>query len=155
MSMTRSAIITLSGVLAIALAAAAAPQPPEVVDVYQSATCGCCSRWAEHLRQSGFSVRTTVLPDHEIPAFKVRHGVPPQVQSCHTAIVGDYVIEGHVPAIDIRRVLIEQPALHGLATPGMPRGAPGMEVWGAKPQPYSVMAFDKDGGTWIFARRGR
>lgn len=153
--MRRGAILTLAGVFAVAFGAAAAQQAPTVVEMYQSASCGCCSRWAEHVRQSGFSVRTTYLPDEEIPAFKARHGVPREVQSCHTALVEGYVIEGHVPAVDMRRVLVERPALRGLATPGMPRGSPGMEVWGAKPQPYDVMAFDEQGRTSVFARRGR
>ena len=152
--MKRSVVLMMVGVLVGAVGAVAAPQTATVVEVYKSPTCRCCSKWIEHMRQSGFTVRTTDVPDAELPAFKARHGVTPKVQSCHTALVGRYVIEGHVPAVDVQRLLAERPALRGLAAVGMPRGAPGMEVWGAKPQPYSVTAFDKNGKTWIFATHG-
>jgi hypothetical protein len=152
--MKRGVILAIAGVLVSSLGAAGAQQTATVVEVYKSPTCRCCSRWIEHVRQSGFIVRTTDVSDAELPAFKARHGVPRQAQSCHTALVGGYVIEGHVPAVDMRRVLAERPALRGLAAVGMPRGAPGMEVWGAKPQPYSVTAFDKRGKTWVYATHG-
>lgn len=120
-----------------------------VVDVYKDPTCGCCSKWVEHLQANGFTVRTTDTT--ELAAFKASHGVPPQAQSCHTALVDGYVIEGHVPAADVQRLLKERPAIAGLAVPGMPIGSPGMEVAGVEPQAYDVMAFDADGGTRVFA----
>jgi len=86
---------------------------------------------------------------------KTEHGVPLQVRSCHTALVDGYAIEGHVPAADIRRLLRERPGILGLAVGGMPRGAPGMEVRGAKPQPYDVTAFDKRGSLRLFPRYGQ
>jgi hypothetical protein len=123
------------------------------VDVYKSPTCGCCVKWVEHLRADGFAVRTTNLDD--LAELKARHRVPPPVQSCHTAIVDGYVLEGHVPAADIRRLLKERPAVAGLAVAGMPIGAPGMEVPGTKADPYNVIAFDKQGKTRVFASYGR
>jgi hypothetical protein len=87
--------------------------------------------------------------------LKAKHGVPRQAQSCHTALVSGYVIEGHVPAADVQRLLKERPAIAGLALPGMPVGSPGMEVPGVKAQPYEVLAFDKMGRTSVFATHGR
>lgn len=124
-----------------------------VVDVYKDPTCGCCSKWVEHLREEGFTVRTTDTGN--FGAFKARHGVPGQVESCHTALVDGYVLEGHVPAADVQRLLKERPAIAGIAVAGMPIGSPGMEVPGVKAQPYDVMAFDKDGGIHVFATHGR
>ena len=151
--MIRRAIAVCGGVLIVggALAASGAPQQLPVVDVYKSATCGCCTKWIDHMRRSGFTVRTLDLADAELAAFKARHGVTPQVQSCHTALVDGYVVEGHVPAGDVWRLLKARPKVAGLATPGMPRGAPGMEVWGQPPQPYTVVAFDKRGNVTEFA----
>ena len=124
-----------------------------VVDVYKSPTCGCCSKWVDHLREEGFEVRTTDTGD--VADFKASHGVPQQVESCHTALVAGYVVEGHVPASDIQRLLRERPAISGVAVPGMPIGSPGMEVSGTKAQPYDVIAFDKSGRTDVFASHGR
>jgi hypothetical protein len=84
-------------------------------------------------------------------AIKTKHGVPRQARSCHTALVGGYVVEGHVPAEDVRRLLKQRPAVAGIAVPGMPIGSPGMEVAGMKPQPYDVLAFTKSGETSVFA----
>ena len=132
------------------MASGASPNQP-IVDVYKSATCGCCTKWIDHMRRSGFVVRTLDLPDAELAAFKTKHGVSPQVQSCHTALVGGYVIEGHVPSGDVRRLLNDKPNVIGLSTPGMPRSAPGMEVFGQAPTPYTVVAFDKRGRVTEFA----
>lgn len=124
-----------------------------VVEVYKEATCGCCSKWVEHLQQAGFEVRTT--DTRELASFKARHGVPHHAESCHTALVAGYVVEGHVPASDIQRLLRERPAITGLAVPGMPIGSPGMEVPGTPAQAYDVIAFEKTGDTHVFARHGR
>jgi hypothetical protein len=123
------------------------------VTVYKTPTCGCCAQWVEHLRASGFAVQTTDLAD--LGKLKASHRVPPQVQSCHTALVDGYVIEGHVPAADVWRLLKERPGVAGLAVPGMPIGSPGMEVPGMKVQPYDVIAFDAEGRTKVFASHGR
>ena len=95
------------------------------VQVYKTPTCGCCNKWIEHLRAAGFDVETTDLPNLNV--LKRSHGVPPSMAACHTALVGGYVIEGHVPASDIQRLLEERPRVAGLAVPGMPMGSPGME----------------------------
>jgi hypothetical protein len=118
------------------------------VDVYKSRTCGCCSKWVEHLREHGFSVRTT--DTEELASVKASHGVPRHVHSCHTAVVDGYVIEGHVPAADVQRLLRERPAMTGLAVAGMPVGSPGMEVADGRTEPYDVLAFDRSGTTRVF-----
>jgi hypothetical protein len=133
------------------LQAAAQQQPAgPMVEVFKTPTCGCCQNWVEHLRKSGFNVRTTDLND--LSEIKKSRGVPEQVQSCHTAVVGGYVVEGHVPASDIQRMLTEKPAIAGIAVGGMPTGSPGMDFPGVKAQPYNVMSFDKNGATRVFAK---
>jgi len=102
-----------------------------------------------HLQKSGFRVNVTNVDD--IGKVKAARGVPPDMQSCHTAVVDGYVLEGHVPAEDVQRLLKERPAIAGLAVPGMPVGSPGMEVPGATPQPYKVMAFEKNGNSRVFS----
>jgi hypothetical protein len=104
-----------------------------------------------HLRSSGFPVKTE---DHaDLAPIKRRFAVPPALQSCHTALVEGYVVEGHVPGDLIDRLLRERPTVAGLAVPGMPPGSPGMETPGRKPEPYQVLAFDKNGRTTVFATR--
>jgi hypothetical protein len=123
------------------------------IDVYKSATCGCCNKWVDHLRAHGFTVRTTNRED--LSGLKAAHHVPRQLQSCHLALVNGYAVEGHVPAADVQRLLRERPAIAGLAVPGMPIGSPGMEMPGSAVQPFDVIAFDKNGQTRVFARHGR
>jgi len=121
-----------------------------VVDVYKTPTCGCCAKWVEHMQSHGFTVRTTDTTD--IAPVKARHQIPAQVESCHTAVIDGYVVEGHVPAADVQRLLTERPSISGLAVAGMPIGSPGMELPDVKAQPYNVMAFDKkDGSTRVFS----
>ena len=136
---------------AVVVAVSAGAQSAPAVAVFKSPTCGCCAKWVEHLRANGFAPTATNVDD--INAVKTRHNVPKSVQSCHTALVGGYVIEGHVPASDIKRLLKERPAISGLAVAGMPVGSPGME--GATPQPYDVLSFDKQGKTRVYATHGR
>ena len=136
----------------LSLAAACAIAPPvfanEAIEVYKSATCGCCTKWVEHLQAAGFSVRARDVPD---PAkYRQRFGVPDSLGSCHTARVGGYAIEGHVPAREIRRLLKERPEATGLAVPAMPLGSPGME--GPRSDPYEVLLVQKNGQHRIFAR---
>ena len=143
-------------VCALALGAPAqAQKSTSAVDVhvYKTPTCGCCSVWLDHLRAHGFTVKHTDLDD--LTATKAKHGVPPALQSCHTALVGGYVIEGHVPAADVQKLLKERPKVAGIAVPGMPIGSPGMEVPSGQVQPYSVFAFQRDGSTTVFAKHGR
>jgi hypothetical protein len=126
----------------------------ETVTVYKAPTCGCCAKWVEHLRQQGFATKTNEVAN--LDEIKAQNRVPRQARSCHTALVGGYAIEGHVPAADIQRLLKERPAgVIGLAVPGMPIGSPGMEVQGAKVQSYNVLAFDKEGRISVFASHGR
>jgi hypothetical protein len=120
------------------------------VTVYKDPTCGCCSKWVDHLRMHGFDATATNVTS--IDDIKTKNRVPQQTRSCHTAIVGGYVIEGHVPAVDVQRLLKQKPAgIIGLAVPGMPLGSPGMEVPGGQTQNYNVLAFDKAGRTSVFA----
>ncbi|MEQ8233372.1 MAG: DUF411 domain-containing protein [Gammaproteobacteria bacterium] len=106
--------------------------------VYKSPTCSCCTAWIEHLENNGFDV--TVLEPTKLDQVKSAHAVPSELRSCHTAAIGNYTIEGHVPAKDIRRLLTEQPNARGLAVPGMPVGSPGMEQ-GDRRDPYVVVLF--------------
>lgn len=117
------------------------------VVVYKSPTCGCCKGWVKHMRESGFSVE--VHDRSDVSPVKRQLGVPRHLQSCHTAKVGNYVIEGHVPANDIKRLLNEKPDVAGLTAPGMPMGSPGME--GPRKDRYDVLTFKPDGKTSVFA----
>ncbi len=121
-------------------------QPPKV-DVYKDPTCGCCSNWVTHMKKRGFD--TTVTDVRDIAAVKAKYDVPNQLRSCHTALVGGYVIEGHVPATDVQRLLKQRPKVVGLAVPGMPTGSPGME--GQNGRPYDVLTFDAAGKTTVFS----
>lgn len=136
--------------LAAALAGAplAAPAAGSEVTVFESPTCGCCIAWDRHLRANGFKVTARVMPD--VSPIKDRYRVPERLRSCHTALVGDYVIEGHVPADTIRRALRERPLGAGLAAPGMPKSAPGMDMPG---EPYNVMLFTSFGTSKLYERR--
>jgi hypothetical protein len=128
----------MAGLAATAFAPAAlAPEPPRVL-VSKDPTCGCCNGWIEHLRGAGFPV--TVVDTNRINAVKKRHGVPDDIASCHTAEVGGYVLEGHVPAAEVKRLLAERPQARGLAVPGMPMGSPGMEMDGMT-ETYEVILF--------------
>jgi len=126
-----------------------AQRPRPVVEVYKTVTCGCCANWVTHLQQHGFTTNVTDVDD--IGAVKAKYNVPGRVHSCHTAVVDGYVVEGHVPAADVRRLLEERPAVAGIAVPGMPIGSPGMEVPGMAPQSYNVFAFDRQGQLQIYA----
>ncbi len=137
-----------AALLAFALAPPLAAEPPEV-QVYKSPTCGCCDKWIDHLRAEGFRVRATDVAD--VGPIKTENGLPPALAACHTAFVGGYVVEGHVPAADVRRLLDERPDVAGLAVPGMPIGSPGME--GPNPERYQVLSFGES-GVEVFAEHG-
>jgi hypothetical protein len=138
------AALTLFGAAALAHAA-------DEVDVYRSPGCGCCALWAKHLEESGFKVRLHNLPQSRLDRIKTEAGVPEEHASCHTAKVGGYIVEGHVPAEDVERLLKERPDAVGLAVPGMPIGSPGMEVGDAR-DPYDVLLLKKDGTAETYAR---
>lgn len=134
------------GALVLALGFPLAASAAEMM-VYKSPTCGCCHKWVEHLQANGFSVK--VQNQEDLSAIKQAHGLTRELASCHTATVEGYVIEGHVPAADIQRLLKERPPVAGLAVPGMPMGSPGME--GPRAEPYDVVSFDKVGRVKVFA----
>ncbi len=146
---SRFATLLLLAVVAGPLAACSTSEATAgpVVTVYKTPTCGCCTNWVEHLRDEGFAVETVDQPN--LSPVKTEHGVPGALQSCHTAVVDGYVVEGHVPAADIRKLLAERPAVTGIAVPGMPMGSPGME--GSYSDPYEVFTFDRSGPLEIFA----
>ena len=118
------------------------------ITVYKSPYCGCCAEWVTHMRSHGHDMKTVEMED--LTAIKKMTGVGEHLQSCHTAVVDGYVIEGHVPAADVARLLTEKPKARGLAVPGMPIGSPGME--GANPEPYEVLLFQADGSARVYAR---
>ena len=120
------------------------------ITVYKSSSCGCCAKWVDHLRANSFN--PTVHDRDDMDSLKDGLGVPQEVRSCHTAEAAGYLIEGHVPAADIRRLLAERPKVAGLAVPGMAAGTPGMAEPGAPAGGYEVMAFRKSGAARLFAR---
>jgi len=128
---------------------AAAPVLASEITVYKSPTCGCCSKWVKHLKDNGFDVIAKDVRD--VVPYKIRGGVTQELASCHTAFVDGYVIEGHVPARDIKRLLQERPAAKGLAVPGMPAGSPGMEQ-GYRKDPYEVILIPNQGTPTVYSR---
>lgn len=138
----KKVVLSLAALLAAPVLAATGP-----VTVYKSPTCGCCEDWVTHMRESGFEVNS--IDTEHMESIKVRAGVKRELASCHTAHVGGYVIEGHVPAADVKRLLEQQPEVRGLTIPGMPQSAPGMDIPGT---PYEVMSFDEQGNTSLFSR---
>lgn len=127
----------------------ATPQAPPAITVYKSPSCGCCKQWIEHLKAAGFHV--TAQDTSDLAAVRERYGVPRKLTACHTALVGGYVVEGHVPADVIQRLLKEHPAIAGVAVPGMPAGSPGMES--ATPARYLILTFERDGQTAVYGSR--
>ncbi len=142
----RTVLALLAG-LSLTSVVMAEAQPS--MTVYRSASCGCCSKWIKHIENHGFDVVDKVLDD--VNPIKQRYGVPFKLASCHTALVDGYIIEGHVPAQDIKTLLADKPPVAGLSVPGMPVGTPGMEM-GGRVDDYSIIAFDRDGGDKIFRR---
>ncbi|MEE4304735.1 MAG: DUF411 domain-containing protein [Wenzhouxiangella sp.] len=152
----RSTTLLLASVTLVAACQAQTPDETTESDaasealemtVYHDPNCGCCGKWADHMRANGFAVEA--VPTRDMNAIKLDLGVPRNLPSCHTAVVGDYVIEGHVPANDVKRLLAEQPDAAGLSVPGMPLGSPGMEM-GDRRMAYDVIRFDEDGETSVF-----
>src|SRR5688572_17999577 len=122
---------------------------PIAIKVYKTPQCGCCKKWVDHLAKNGFQVESVDMPD--LAMVKQKYGVKPEHEACHTAVVGDYVVEGHVPADVIKRLLEERPAVVGIAVPGMPAGSPGME--GAMKERYDVLTFDRAGRSRVYAKQ--
>ena len=122
---------------------------PADITVYKSPTCGCCHLWIKHMEKAGFTLAVHDMND--VTEIKDNLGVPKKLQSCHTAVFGKYLLEGHVPADLVRKLQKEKPQILGLAVPGMPSGSPGMEGLGK--DPYDVVAFEKGGKQWVYAKR--
>lgn len=132
---------------ALLLAATPALAEP-LVEVWKAESCGCCGGWVDHMKAEGFTVRVHTMDD--VAPVKTMLGVPPALESCHTATVDGYVVEGHVPAADIRRLLAERPKARGLSAPGMPADAPGMDM--KTGQPYDVVLFGGAEAPAVFTR---
>jgi hypothetical protein len=144
-----TAVIAHSGAVERTAEAGVSPLADEadpVVHVYKTPTCGCCADWVTHVEEAGFKTEVQDLPN--LSGIRERLGVPRQLGSCHTALVGGYIVEGHVPAEVVQRLLREKPNLAGVAVPGMPMGSPGME--GPWTDPYDVIGFTADGGLHVY-----
>ena len=137
-------LLIAASLLALGTAAHAA-----TMTVYKSASCGCCAKWVEHVQKHGFTVKVVNVED--IMAVKAKAGIPDKLASCHTTRIGGYVVEGHVPAADIKKLLAAKPKAKGIAVPGMPMGAPGMEHGDHRP-PYKTLLLKADGSTGVFAQ---
>lgn len=142
---TLAITVGLAALGSSALAAGSAPQ----MQVFKSPTCGCCGAWVDHLKAAGFAVKVTEVQDTS--NARRRYGLPDKFGSCHTGFVNGYVVEGHVPAAEVKRLLAMKPDAIGLAVPDMPVGSPGMEMGDAK-EPYDVLLVDKRGRATVFAR---
>ncbi len=129
----------------------AANASAQTIEVWKSATCSCCAAWIKHIEQNGFSAKAHDLALGQLARIKADAGLSPDLQSCHTAKVGGYFVEGHVPASDIERLLAETPDAIGLSVPGMPIGSPGMEA-GDEREAYEVLLVHRDGTTEVFSR---
>lgn len=144
--MKRRVLLTALG--AAAIAAVSPLLAATSIQVYKNPDCGCCAAWVEHLKAAGFAVQVTEVPDTGVP--RKRLGMPDKFGSCHTATVERYVLEGHVPAADIKRLLATRPTALGLAVPGMPAGAPGMEV-GSHKEAFKVLLVSRAGTESVFS----
>ncbi|MGL5949758.1 MAG: DUF411 domain-containing protein [Aeromonas sp.] len=118
----------------------------EQMTVYKSKYCGCCQTWIKHMQDNGFEIN--VIETEQLDPIKAKHGVTPELGSCHTGLINGYVIEGHVPASDVKKLLQDKPAIRGLTIPGMPQSAPGMDIPG---QPYQVLSIDNAGKTEVWS----
>ncbi len=121
----------------------------KAITVYKSPTCGCCTEWESHMTKAGYKV--TSNSTDEMTKIKRQYKVPQAMESCHTAIVDGYIVEGHVPASDVAKLLKTRPDIVGLAAPGMPPKSPGMQPEGKEPLNYDVLSFDKEGKTEVFS----
>lgn len=154
MMQRRSLLKATTAVLALSATAGAFAQPASkpTLEVWKSPTCGCCKDWVSHMASSGFSVTVHEVDEANKSALRQRLGLAEKYGSCHTAKVGGYVVEGHVPASDVKRLLKERPSAIGLAAPGMPIGSPGMDgpVYGGKKDPFDVLLVQRDGTSTVY-----
>jgi hypothetical protein len=145
-------LLTGAAVAVVSSQSSKAVTGARTVAVFKSPTCGCCSKWNEHMTAAGYAVTSRDLQD--VAAKKDEYRIPSNLRSCHTAVVGGYVVEGHVPADVVAKLLAEKPAgVVGIAVPGMPVGSPGMESADGFKTPYQVMAFTKDGQSRVYATK--
>ena len=144
----RNHVLVLALITAFGAGLSSVATAGEMVDVYKNPNCDCCGKWIDHLKDAGFEVRAHNVMD--VPATRTRLGMPDRLGSCHTAKVAGYVVEGHVPAGDIQRLLKEKPKALGIAVPSMPPGSPGMES--SKPVPYNTLLVQSGGEASIFAK---
>jgi hypothetical protein len=144
-----AAAMLIAGAIGVSAQQSSATAKPTAV-VYKTSSCGCCKMWVEHLKANGFTVEAKDVSSDEVRAVSKAAGLKDDDTSCHTAKIGGYIVEGHVPASDIQRMLKEKPAIAGIAAPGMPQGSPGMEQ-GSK-EPFDVVAFTKDGKTKLYSK---
>ena len=147
--------VSIIAVLVLGLGVAAQQQKAAAVaatkvTVYKTSSCGCCKLWVDHMKANGFDVQAMDVSAADVRAISKAAGLKDEDTSCHTSKIGNYTVEGHVPAADIKRMLQEKPAIAGLSAPGMPQGSPGMEQ-GVK-EPYDVIAFKKDGTSTVYAK---
>ena len=150
MRIVRYALLAMALCAPLAAQTATKAQPAaQPIVVNKTATCGCCTKWVDHLKAAGFA--PTVHTLQTMDEAPVRKRIPSELRSCHTATLEGYLVEGHVPADVIRKLLKEKPRVEGIAVPGMPAGSPGMES--SRPEPYDVVAFDATGKTSVFAKR--
>lgn len=143
--MKRRTFLVATAVLLAGTSAFAADRP--LVTVYKDPSCGCCGAWADHMAKAGYAVK--VVESSTLEKLKAENGIPSALQSCHTALVAGYVLEGHVPAKAVGKLLAERPAIKGLAVAGMPVGSPGMEMPTVEPEAYDVMTFGPVGTVFM------
>lgn len=152
-AINRRLLIASAGLFSISSAACAQTPRETALTVYKTPTCGCCDGWVAHMREAGFAVTVNNVPD--TGPVRARHGLPDALAACHTGLVGGYLIEGHVPAADVRRLLAQKPAAIGLAVPGMPMGSPGMETLRNDRDPYDTLLVLRNGASRVFARHNQ
>lgn len=144
----RNALSMALGAMALAAVPASAADALPPVEVFKNPSCGCCGAWVDHLKAAGFGVKVTLVDDTSVARKK--YSLPDKFGSCHTAVVAGYVVEGHVPAADVKKLLAMKPVAVGLTVPGMPAGSPGMEM-GSRKDPYQVLLIDKQGRERVFS----
>lgn len=152
-TLSRRLVIGAAIALGAGNAACARTPPPRTLAVYKTPTCPCCDGWIAHMRQAGFVATVTILDD--LRPMRISRGLPDALASCHTGLIGDYLIEGHVPAADVIRLLAERPAAVGLAVPAMPLGSPGMETPQGHKDPYDTLLVLRSGATRVFSRHNQ
>jgi len=144
----RTVLTSLATIAATLSLPITAKESLPAVQVFKNPSCGCCGAWVDHMKAAGFAVSVTEVDDTSVA--RSRHGLPDKFGSCHTAVVAGYVVEGHVPANDVKKLLAMKPLAIGLSVPGMPVGSPGMEM-GSRKNPYQVLLVDKQGRERVFS----